>query len=272
MNRKTEGWPGGNGEGAGRVLVVGASGELGGSLAQVYAARGCRLVLWGRDQVRLDRTAQACRELGAADIAVESLDLTDLEAAKAALARADDAAPFDLALFTSGLGDVRESANRIESADLVERLGQVNFLAPSALAALLAGRMTGRRRGSIVLVGSAAGFHSLPFAAAYTASKSGLARFADALRIAAAPYGVTVTHISPGFINTKAARQVPGPKPFMMPVDQASRRIAMAADRGEAHVIMPWPFAALRLVTGLLPRGLSDRLLRSLAPPLPPTG
>lgn len=253
-----------------RILVMGASGELGGALARFYARRGCGLVLWGRDRVRLDRIAGVCRELGAANVAVQSLDLTDLAAAKTALEQADEAAPFDLAIFASGLGDVRAPGDRIESADLVEQLGRVNFLAPSTLAAQLAERMTGRERGTIVLVGSAAGFHSLPFAAAYAATKSGLARFADALRIAAAPHGVTVTHVSPGFIDTAAARRVPGPKPFVLSVDQAARRIAEAADLGKAHVVMPWPFGLLRMIAALLPRALSDRLLRSLAPPLPP--
>lgn len=255
-----------------RILLLGASGELGGALARLYARRGDELVLWGRDQPRLDRIADQCRELGAADVSVQSLDLTDLAAAKVALAKAHEAAPIDLAVFASGLGDVRNPSDRIESAELVERLGRVNFLAPSTLAAQLAEHMTGQGRGAIVMVGSAAGFHSLPFAAAYAATKSGLARFADALRIATAPYGVTVTLVSPGFIDTAAARRVPGPKPFALSVDQAARRIALAADRGKAHVVMPLPFALLHLIAGLLPRVLLDRLLRSLAPPLPPAG
>ena len=45
---------------------------------------------------------------------------------------------------------------------------------------------TERGSGRIALVGTAAASHSLPFAAGYAGSKAGLARFADALRLAVA--------------------------------------------------------------------------------------
>lgn len=150
---------------------------------------------------------------------------------------------------------------------MVARLGQVNFVAPAALASQLAGRMAARQRGGIVLIGSAAAFHALPFAAAYAGSKAGLARFASALAIAMRPHGVRVTLASPGFIDTAAARRVPGPKPMAMSADRAAARIARAATHGTAHAVMPWPFALLRLIDRALPAFLRNRLLLSLTPP-----
>jgi len=127
--------------------------------------------------------------------------------------------------------------------------------------------MTARGAGRIVLIGSAAGFHSLPFSAAYSGTKAGLARFADALRIGARDHGVTVTLVSPGFIDTAAARRIPGPKPMLIQPEAAAAHIAQAAAAGKAHLILPWPFALLRLFDRLLPRALRDRLLSSLTPP-----
>jgi len=94
-------------------------------------------------------------------------------------------------------------------------------------------RMAARQAGSLVLIGSAAAFHALPFAAAYASSKAGLARFAEALRIALQPHGVKVTLVSPGFVDTAAARQVPGPKPGMLPPAVVAARIVAAGERGE---------------------------------------
>lgn len=252
---------------AGRhVLLTGASGGLGTALAHQYAQPGMRLSLWGRDMARLTALAQACRDRGA-QAQVRSLDITDLDAALAALAQEDAADPIDLAIFASGLGDIRAPGDLVEDAAMVARLGVVNFVAPTTMAAALAARMAARGRGAIVLVGSAAAFHALPFAAAYSGTKAGLARFAQALRLGVKPHGVSVTLVSPGFIDTAAGRKVPGPRPLLMSPVAVAARIAQAADRGEAHAIMPWPFAALRLLDRLLPRPLRDRVLLGLAPP-----
>ncbi len=249
-----------------RVLLTGASGELGGALALAFARKGAHVSLWGRDADRLDCIAAACSAAGAAGTQVRSLDLTAIDAAIAAIAQEDDAAPFDIAVFASGLGDIRAGGARVESSALVARLGVVNFVSPAALAAELAGRMAARRSGRIVLIGSAAAFHALPFATAYAASKAGLARFAEALRINVAPHGVRVTLVSPGFIDTAAARQVPGAKPLAISAEDAAVRIMRAAAQGKAHLITPWPFALLRLIDRVLPRPLRDSLLRALSP------
>lgn len=249
-----------------RILVTGASGGLGSALARYYAGPEVVLSLWGRDPVRLEAVAQDCRAAGA-QTQVRSLDISDVDAALAALAEEDAAASYDLALLASGRGDVRAAGTLVEDARMVARMGTVNFTAPAAMAAALADRMAQRRRGSIVLVGSAASFHALPFAAAYSGTKAGLARFAEALRIAVKPHGVSVTLVSPGFIDTAAGRKVPGPKPMLMSADAVAARIAKAAGRRQAHLVLPWPFIALRWLDRLLPRPLRDRVLGSLAPP-----
>lgn len=254
-----------------RTIIIGASGELGRAIALACAARGDRLLLLGRDRARLEQTAAACRTRGATVIATGQIDFDDVTAACAALKAHDDAVPTANLFIASGLGNIRAPGDLVEDADLVARVGRVNFLGPTVIAAEMAARMAKRGGGRITLVGSAAAFHPLPFSIAYSASKAGLARFADGLRIAVAPHGVAVTLASPGFIDTAAGRKVPGPKPFVLDPDEAARRIVAASHKRQAHLVTPWPFAVLRVVERALPRFLSDRLLRSLAPkPAPP--
>jgi len=248
-----------------RIFITGASGGLGEALARHYAAPGRALLLWGRNEQRLETVGEICRRAGA-EVEVRSLDLTDVAAAVAAIDAADERAPIGLALLVAGLGDIRQPEATVESPEQVRRLGLVNFVAPCAMASALAGRMVGRSRGGIVFIGSAAAFHALPFAAAYAGSKAGLARFADALRIGVAPHGVRVTLVSPGFIDTAAGRAVTGPKPLLMQPDHVASRVASAIERNQAHLVLPRPFAGLWLVDRLLPRAWRDRLLRALAP------
>jgi short-subunit dehydrogenase len=249
-----------------RILITGASSGLGAALALHYAAPGRSLMLWGRDRQRLGAVATNCRAAGAG-VAVRSLDLSDSAAAIAAIEQEDDAGAIDLALLVAGLGDTRSPADLVEDASQVARLGLVNFVATAAMAAALASRMARRGEGRIVLVGSAAGFHALPFAAAYAGSKAGIAQFAQALRLGVKQYGVSVTLVSPGFIDTPGGRKAPGHRPFALQSSDAAARIARAAARGQAHAIFPWPFKLLRWVDRLLPRMLRDHLLLALTPP-----
>ena len=249
-----------------RILITGASSGLGAALALHYAAPECMLVLWGRDRQRLEAVAASCRAAGAG-VAVRSLDLSDSAAAIAAIEQDDDAGTIGLALLVAGMGDTRAPDDLVEDAAQVARLGLVNFVANAAMAAALAGRMARRGEGGIVLVGSAAGFHALPFAAAYAGSKAGIARFAQALRLGVKQYGVHVTLVSPGFIDTPSGQKAPRPRPFALQPSDAAARIAKAAARGQAHAIFPWPFILLRWADRLLPRMLSDRLMLGLTPP-----
>jgi len=248
-----------------RILITGASGGLGAALARHYATHGRTLLLWGRDHERLQATAAACRAAGA-NVAVRSLDLSDSAAAIAAL-EADDQDAIDLALLAAGAGDIRAPEDLVEDATQVARIGMINFVATSAMAAALARRMAQRRQGRIVLIGSVAAFHALPFATGYAGSKAGLTHFAHALRIGVKRHGVIVTLVSPGFIDTAAGRRSPGPKPFILQPADAAARIARAAGRGQAHAIFPWPFVVLRWIDRLLPMALRDRLLLGLNPP-----
>lgn len=244
------------------VLITGASGALGRALAVRIARPGVRLSLWGRDSAALDRLAAQCRAAGA-EAGVCARDLADTEAALIALETQDAAEPFDIALLVAGQGDTLPPGALVEPPEQIIRLAQTNFVAPAAMAALLADRMAARGSGRIALVGTAAASHSLPFAAGYAGSKAGLARLADALRLAVAGRGVSVTLVSPGFFADAAALSRPGE----IAADTVAERMIAAVMAGRAEVVVPRRFLLLRWLDRLLPRLLRDRILLSLRLP-----
>lgn len=255
---------------AGRhILVCGASGNLGGHVARQLAPFGVRLTLWGRRADALDTVAAACRAVSGTMVTTQCVDIADVAAALTALRQADEATPFDCAFFVAGAGDMREAGRRIDSAELIARLGIVNYVAPAALAAEIGERMADRGAGRIVLVGTAAATHPLPFAAAYASSKCGLALFAESLRLTLKASGVSVTLASPGFFT--AAGEAEASHAYARPGEIASERVAAqiisAAARGKSEVVTPCWFLALRWLGQVLPRPLRDRLLLSLPVP-----
>lgn len=242
------------------ILITGASGGIGASLARALSRPGVTLLLWGRDGARLAETAAACAALGAV-CETEAFDIRDAAAQLSRLAAADLAHAIDLAIFNAGLGGSVESDARAEDPARARATAEVNFVAPVVGASLIADRMAARRRGRIVLVGSIAESFPLPQAPTYAATKAGLAMFAEALSIRMAKHGVGVTLVSPGFIDTAMSRSVPEPKPFLMGADDAVVRIVRAILAGKRRIVVPWQFAVIRAVTRLLPRALLRAVL-----------
>jgi short-subunit dehydrogenase len=242
------------------ILITGASGGIGSALARVYARSGTTLLLWGRDAARLDETARACRARGAL-CHVESFDLRDAQALVQRLAVADAATPIDIAIFNAGLGGTAPDGAAAEMPEASRAVAEVNFVAPVTGANAIAAAMASRGRGQIVLVGSIAESFPLPMAPTYAATKAGLRMFAEALGIRLARHGVSVTLVSPGFIDTAMSRQVTEPKPFLMSADKAAAVIARGIDARARTIVLPWQFAVIRALTNLLPRAVLRRVL-----------
>lgn len=237
------------------ILITGASSGIGSALARAHARPGVTLLLWGRDVARLEETAAACRARGA-HCKLETFDLRDSDLQIAHLAAADLQAPIDLAIFNAGLGGSIADGAAAESPEASRAVAEVNFVAPLIGASAIATAMAARGHGQIVLIGSIAESFPLPMAPTYAATKAGLRMFAEALGIRLAKHGVTVTLVSPGFIDTAMSRQVADPKPFLISADKAASIIAHGIARHERTIVLPWQFAVIRALTGLLPRAV----------------
>jgi short-subunit dehydrogenase len=242
------------------ILITGASSGIGAALARAYARAGVTLLLWGRDEARLNETASQCRALGAA-VTTQIFDLRDV----AGFARLLDAAPpMDLAIFNAGLGGSAPADVFAETPEAAQALAEVNFTAPVVGANVIAGAMAARGAGHIVLVGSITESFPLPMAPTYSATKAGLKLFAEALGIRMAKHGVKVSLVSPGFIDTPMSRKVIEPKPFLISADTAAAIIVRKLAAGARTIVVPWQFAVIRGFAGLLPRPLLRLILSRL--------
>jgi len=237
------------------ILITGASSGIGAALARAHARTGIALLLWGRDEARLNETAAQCRALGAETI-VQSLDIRDTGAFVAQLKAADAATPIDLAVFNAGMGGTIPKDAFAEAPEITQAVATVNFTAPLMGATVMADAMARRGRGQIVLMGSMSESYPLPMAPTYAATKAGLRMFAEALGIRMARYRVTVTLISPGFVDTPMSRSLTEPKPFLIGADEAAVIMARKIASGATTIVVPWQFRVMRAVTDFLPRAL----------------
>jgi short-subunit dehydrogenase len=235
------------------ILITGASSGIGAALARAHAKDGVTLLLWGRDAARLHETQAQCRALGA-QARTDSFDLSDTAGFAARLAAADAATPIDLVIFNAGLGGTAPADAYSEAPQSAAAIAQVNFVAPVVGAHVMANAMAARGKGQIVLIGSISESFPLPMAPTYAATKAGLKLFAEALGLRLVRHGVTVTLVSPGFIDTPMSRKVTEAKPFLMTADAAAAIITRNIAAGARVIVVPWQFAVIRAVTNFLPR------------------
>jgi NAD(P)-dependent dehydrogenase (short-subunit alcohol dehydrogenase family) len=101
----------------------------------------------------------------------------------------------------------RSVAEHVTDADHHRQL-EVNYLAPMALTRLVLTGMRARGHGRIINVSSVGGMMAMPTMTVYSASKFALEGASEALWYEVRPWGVMVTLIEPGFINSDGFRKV----------------------------------------------------------------
>jgi len=112
------------------VLVTGSTDGIGRQTARTLLAQGLRVVVHARDERRADDVRTALPE--AAEVVVG--DVASLAGARALAEAAGKAGPFDVVVHNVGIGG---GSPRTVTADGLERIFQVNVLAPYLLTALL---------------------------------------------------------------------------------------------------------------------------------------
>ncbi len=182
----------------GAVLVTGASTGIGAAAALHLAALGHRVFAG----VRRIEDGAALQRRGGALIVPVLMDVTD------AASIAADAQHVAEAVGVGGLGALVNNAG-VAVVGAWEHLGrerllqqfEVNLFGTVAVTQAFL-PLVRRGRGRIVIVTSIAGKHAPPFFGPYAASKHALEAFGDSLRLEMKPWGIRVSLIEPGAIDT----------------------------------------------------------------------
>jgi NAD(P)-dependent dehydrogenase (short-subunit alcohol dehydrogenase family) len=187
---------------AGRTVVMtGAGGGIGATLARVLAAAGAKVAL---TDLREDAIAPLAAELraGGTEVVAQALDASDRRAFAALVAAAEaELGPVDGLVNCAGLFEVADFTALGED-DWARALAANLGTAVAGCQAVLPG-MLARGGGSIVNVASTAGeYGSISPAAHYAAAKGGVIGLTKSLAREAAAGDVRVNAVSPGPVET----------------------------------------------------------------------
>ena len=229
------------------VWIIGASSGIGRALVYELDRRGAKIVMSARSTEKLQKIAQDLTH----SAAVESLDVTDMDAVKAAGERvvqtyAPDSVIYLAATYTpAGKSDT--------SLEAMQKVLSVNLGGAFNVFETLRSYFKKRGKGQIVLCGSVAAYRGLPFGQPYSATKAGILNYAQSLKAEMNVYGIDVRVISPGFVDTGLTAQNTFKMPMIIQPDKAAKYIADGLQSRKFEIHFPRRFTCFVKVFSMLP-------------------
>jgi short-subunit dehydrogenase len=229
------------------ILITGASSGIGEELAEQLARRGALLTLAARRADVLARLGQRIADAGASRPLIFECDVTrdgDVERTVAETVRARS--KLDIAFANAGFGVAGQFA-KLSLADYRRQFETNVFGVLRTLYAALP--EVARTRGQLVITGSVAGWVAAPGVSAYAMSKFALRALASSITPELAQQGVSLTLLSPGFVESNIRRvdnrgnlhaDAPEPLPPWLVVSRrkAVRQIMRGVARRRREVIV----------------------------------
>lgn len=184
------------------ILITGASSGIGRQIAIDSAAKGAKLVLLGRDILKLEETKSLC--VGSHNVICFSKDLSESDFVSTFSNEIN--VNFDGIVFNAGKVKVNPIA--FINKDEIDDIFDVNIKSSMILMQYLLRKKRINSGGSIVFISSIATQKPTIGNAVYNASKGAMNSFAHSLAIEVAPKRIRVNTVLPGFVETNILGRV----------------------------------------------------------------
>jgi short-subunit dehydrogenase len=189
-----------------RVLITGASGGIGRSIAVAAARRGARLALAARSGDKLEALAAELRNRGADALAIPADVTRDEDRARILDTVVERFGGLDVLINNAGVASFGHFAS--SSEEVLRTIMEVNFFAPVELIRRAVPILQKGMEPAIVNVSSMCGRRGLPAWPEYSASKFALCGMTEALRGEMARFDIDVLLILPGLTRSDLGRHL----------------------------------------------------------------
>ncbi|MCG7336236.1 SDR family NAD(P)-dependent oxidoreductase [Sporosarcina sp. ACRSM] len=217
------------------ILVTGATSGVGFALTKRLLAEGHAVWATGRAVDALTELRQA----GALTIRADLSEQQDLDHLVAQISSPD------VVIFSAGIGTFDYAYETSDKA--IQDTMDLNVVVPMRLTKRLLPSMMERKQGQLIYLGSQAGKVSTPKSSIYAASKHAMIGYTNGLRMELEPFGIDVTSINPGPIDTpfldladKTGHYRQSIGKHLLMVEQVVDAIMKTIDNPVREVNLPW--------------------------------
>ena len=182
-------------------MITGATSGIGEACARKFAQNGDKVILTGRNQVRMTAIADELKAQGA-EVLTLMFDVRDREAARQAIESLPaEWQEIDVLVNNAGLALGLEPEFEGNSDDW-DGMIDTNVKGLLTMTRLIVPGMVARDRGHVINMGSVAGDAAYAGGNVYCATKAAVKALSDGLRIDVANTAVRVTNLKPGLVET----------------------------------------------------------------------
>lgn len=239
------------------IFITGGTTGIGLELAIAYLKDGHRVGICARDLTKFPEEIKKKFKL----LKTYQLDVTDRESLKQAVR--DFAGPeeiLDIMIANAG----RSVGNKTKLPDFkaARDIVSINIVGVLNAFDVACELMIPKNQGHLVATSSVAGMVGLPGAAAYSASKAYVTTLCESFALDLEKFGINVTAIMPGFVDTPLTKKNNHKMPFMMGADRAAILIKKAIEEKKAVFIFPLPMKIVMTLFKIMPRRLYRKLMK----------
>lgn len=187
------------------AVITGGSSGIGEATGRMLAMHGFRVVLGARRKERLDQIAAEINQAGG-DATAIPVDISVIESVRGFISESVNRyGRIDILVNNAGFGRLcwLEDMDPIED---IENQVNVNLVGVIQTTREALPGMIANRNGHIINIASMAGFVATPTYSVYAATKFGVRGFTEAVRREVLVWGIKVTGIYPGGVETEFAQ------------------------------------------------------------------
>jgi len=243
------------------TFITGASSGIGASLSIALSKKGHRIALFSRNKEKLDAIKNRIEENNGEALVIPG-DVTDVSSIEKAFKKIISEWGIPNYIIANAGVSHRATTEKMDIKDAQETInvnliGLINTV-QTALPLLLK-----NKGGHIVGIASVASYRGFPNLTVYSASKSGIVKYLDGVRVENYKKGIIVSTICPGFIETPMITDMYIPKwvptPFLLSTEDSTRRIIRAIEKKKSHYAYPLPWAFLGKLGVIMPNSIYVR-------------
>jgi short-subunit dehydrogenase len=201
------------------IWITGGSTGIGKALAIKFASNGWNVAVSARREELLNELSDQYENISAFP-----LDVTDKQKCAEVFDQIKKKyEDIDICFFSTGTWNPKKEKEI--DIEQIEEVFKINFFGTVNTIKAVEQYFRDRKKGTITIVSSIAGYRGLPNSTGYGPSKSALNNLAESLYFDFKRFGVRVCLVSPGFIKTPMTDKNDFKMPFIKTTDYAANKI-----------------------------------------------
>ncbi|WP_279117788.1 SDR family NAD(P)-dependent oxidoreductase [Fusobacterium varium] len=239
-----------------KIFIAGGTSGIGLAIAEKYLEQGHEVAVCGRNKEKIDKIKKVDK------LKIYKFDTYDRKSFEIAV---NDFSNGKLDIMIASAGNYSNSRTRRLTQEEAVNMLKVNISGTINAFEIAREIMLKNKKGHIAAISSVAALLEYPGASVYSKSKRAVINICEAYREALSDFGIGVTAIIPGYIDTLKLRELNNndvsKKPFIMSEEYAADIIIKSIEKNREKIIFPLKMKIVVSILSLLPKKILSLIL-----------